>query len=121
MIHYKDFLCKDSNRFSSQKIRHIREEVKNEIINITSFFPDQTSILIRLVSIRQGFTHDNPPSCLYCGKLITSMNQGQMNKYCNSKCYSKTEQFKNKLKTVDHEKANQKRQKTMLDKYRSFV
>ena len=114
---WKDFLCKDSTKFSNQKIRYMDSETKESIINQTNYFPEDTSLLIRLISLRDGYSEINQPTCGYCGKLLNKITIGRLLKYCNSKCYSQTKEFKNNLKSVDHNKANNKRKKTMKEKY----
>lgn len=117
MIDYKDFLCKDSHKFSSQKIRYMSKDNKNNLTEQTSFFPLDTSPLVRLVSLKDGFSHNHQPRCGYCQKVLNRIYQGKMTRYCNSKCYSQTEEFKDNLKKVDHIQADISRRQTMLDKY----
>ena len=57
MIDYKAFLCKNSHKFSSQKIFHASDEIKNEIVELTSFFKKEVSLSERLKAIKNGFTH----------------------------------------------------------------
>ncbi len=114
---WKQFLCKNSNKFSNQKIRYMDSETKESIINQTNYFPEDTSLLIRLIAIRDGYSEINQPTCGYCGNLLNKITNGKLLKYCNSKCYSQTEEFKNNFKTVNHELANESRKKTMKEKY----
>ena len=114
---WKQFLCKNSNKFSNQKIRYMDSQIKESIINQTNYFPEDTSLLIRLISLRDGYSEINQPICGHCGKLLNKITNGKLLKYCNSKCYSQTDEFKNNLKTVDYNKANDKRKKTMKEKY----
>ena len=117
MIDPKEFLCTNSHKFSNQKIRHAPKETKDSIIQETSFFPEDTPLLIRLIALRDGYSHSNLPVCESCGSLVNRTNEGRLLRFCNSKCYSQSEQFKNSLKNVDHEKANEVRKKTMKEKY----
>ena len=117
MIEWKDFLCKDSSKFSNQKIRYIPKEKEEILIEQTSFFPKETSNLIRLISLRDGYSKNNPPLCGYCGVIVDRVYQGKMIRYCHSRCYSKTEEFRNNLRKSNYQQANQRRQETMKATY----
>lgn len=117
MIDYRDFLCKDLVKFSNQKIRYMPEYQKNYLIETTSFFPPDTSLLVRLVALRDGFSHQNLPVCNFCYTILNRIYQGKMIRYCGPKCYSQTDDFKNGLKKVDHQQALLVRRQTMVKKY----
>ena len=117
MIDYKDFLCKNSNKFSNQKIRYMSEDDKNNLTEQTSFLSPDTPLLVRLVTLKDGFSHYHQPKCGYCQKVLNRIYQGKMIRYCGPKCYSQTEEFKDNLKKVDHSRANTTRRQTMLDRY----
>lgn len=112
---FKKFLCDNSMKFSNQRIRYMTEEDKDAILKETSFFGDnEVSMLVRLVAMRDGITE---PVCLFCGKIQTNMYNNHIKRYCGAKCYSQTDEFKNNLKKVDQQIANETRKKTMKEKY----
>jgi len=117
MIDPNDFLCFNSHKFSNQKIRYAPQGTKDAIVKETSFFPGETPLLVRLIALRDGFSFDNPPRCESCGVMLNRTTGGKLLRFCGSKCYSASDQFKNSLKNVDHQKANEVRRKTMKNKY----
>lgn len=114
----------------TSNIRRWWPDITTRIENETSFLPINASISQRFYHILNNTTQ--PPKCKYCAKFFVKWHasKGGYVQYCSTKCaangsqdikvqtlnkrynvdsYSKTEEFKNKLKTVANNRSQETR------------
>lgn len=116
-----ELFTRADGRLNSVKIKHASHEIVNEIIELTPQFEDVVvSLSFRLLALKENRTDVRCPTC---GSVITKKNdKGQIANWCNSKCYQKSltkEDFKRRFSKVDRERKEQRRKRTMIERYGS--
>lgn len=95
-------------------IKHFPEYYKY-INESTSFLTGGYTFKEKIQFIKEEITYQ--PVCKCCG-TPTTFKEGKLSLWCSAKCYNSDKDFaKDRLKNVDHSKANETRRNTMRSKY----